>query len=129
MALQSFHSEMINLLTCSLESSRTPIVQAAASVLFNLSQLFLREGTIPGDDDLICIIVSVVELLRVSVQNGSVGNDELARLLVVCLGGMIIVAQGSMNSIGPLLVSLEVPDLLLKVSAKKEGAEVLDLLD
>lgn len=118
---------MINLLTSSLESSRPQVVKSAASALFNLLQMLLNER-FRGDDDLICIIVcSLMESLRVSLEKDTTEDDELVRLLVVCLGGMIVIAKGSLNPIEKLLISLDAPETISKMSGT-EAKEVLNLL-
>ena len=124
--LQPIHHEMISLLTASLESPKLQVTKAAASALFNLTQVILKDDVTPDDDDLICIIVGLLEALSVFEKKGTVQDHELKRLLLICLGGMIIVGKKSSNPVESLLVSLEASEILSKIPGE-EVKEVLSL--
>jgi hypothetical protein len=125
-----FLDAMVNLLTSSLDSSRRQVVHASASGIFNLSRKLLEEDSTLGEDNLIHISVRILETLRGSTRNGMVTDGEVARLLIICLGGMIVngtYGSQESNSVIEILRTLDAPEIISHLEIE-EAREILSLL-
>ena len=58
---------------------------------------------VPGEDDLICIVAGLAQSLK--GFDGEQEDSELMRLLLVCLGGIIVVGKRALKPIKDLLIS------------------------
>ena|SRR5205085_1077952 len=124
--------ELWDLLTSSVlakSTSTMKLVKAAASALYNFSRISLEESIIPGEDEIISIVVALVESLKNSFAKQSTEDKELQRLLVVCLGGFVILGKQS-EAVKEVLAGIEAMDILKKAdfSVSKEVIGLLERL-
>jgi hypothetical protein len=122
--------ELLDLLTTSVlakSTSTMKLVKAAASALFNFSRISLEESIIPGEDEIISIVVALVESLKNSFAQQSTDDKELQRLLVVCLGGFVIFGKQS-EAVKEVLAGIEAVDILEKADFSV-SKEVIGLLE
>jgi hypothetical protein len=119
----------VELLTSSLLSSststRSKLVKAASSALFNLSRQSIDEAVAPGEDEILSVLVALVEALK-TIQEKAPENKDLERLIVVCLGGYLVLGRDS-SSIKEIMEGIEAKDILSKVDGDVAG-EVMSLL-
>lgn len=123
-------AELLELLTSSVLANSTStmkLVKAAASALFNFSRISLEESIIPGEDEIISIVVALVESLKNSFAKQSTDDKELQRLLVVCLGGFVIFGKQS-EAVREVLAGIDAIDILKKADFSV-SKEVIGLLE
>ena len=126
-----FWQDIIPLLTSSIASSEKPaVVEGAASAMFNFIKILLDERLPLREDDAIEIVASITQALRVYMEPEKVTKiarptmKGFDRLLVVCIGGIIVLTQSNIDMIIDLLLCLDAKDLISKVG----GTEMEDVL-
>ena len=128
--LRPFLPELVELLTSSIlsnsSSTKSNLVKASASALFNLSRQSLEESVSPDEDEILSILVALVEALKTLQEKNAADNKELGRLLVVCIGGYIVLGKDS-STIKEVLEGIEAKDIIGKIDGAV-SKEVLSLM-
>jgi len=128
--MRPFLPELVELLTSSLLSSsttsRSNLVKAAASALFNLSLLSINESMAPGEDEILSIVVALVESLKTMLEKKAIESKDLERLFVVCIGGFVVLASDS-STIKEVLEGIEAVEVIKGVNGSV-SSEVVELL-
>jgi PUL domain len=123
--ISNFNLELVDLFTAGILSETPKLVKASASAIFNLSRLYLVESMSPTEDDVIAIVVALVQSLRTSLESDP-QDPELARLIVVCLGGFVVLGK-EFTSVKEVLVEIGSVDIVKKFKGV-EGDEVAALI-
>ena len=98
--------------------------------MFNFIKILLDERLPLREDDAIEIVASITQALRVYMEPEKVTKiarqtmKGFDRLLVVCIGGIIVLTQSNIDMIIDLLLCLDAKDLISKVG----GTEMEDVL-
>ena len=105
---------------------RLNLAKAASSALFNLSRQSIDEAVSPGEDEILSILVALTEALKNLHEKRVSESRDLARLVVVCFGGYLVLGRDS-SSIKEIMEGIEAKDILSKFDGDVAN-EVIGLL-